>query len=44
MSKTIYCGECEKFLYEDIYGYGVCGKNNDEFRSSDKFHLTNGNP
>ena len=26
MSKTILCGECEKFLYEDIEGYGFCGK------------------
>ena len=24
MSKTIYCGECEKFAYEDADGYGVC--------------------
>ena len=44
MSKTIYCGECEKFLYEDIDGYGICGKNNDECRCSDKCHLTNGKP
>ena len=26
MSKTIYCGECDNFLYEDIDGYGFCGK------------------
>ena len=44
MSKTIYCGECDNFLYEDTYGYGVCGKTNEECRCSDKCHLTNGNP
>ena len=26
MSKIIYCGECEKFLYEDTDGFGRCGK------------------
>ena len=44
MSKTIYCGECEKFLYEDTDGYGICEKNNEECRCSDKCHLTNGKP
>ena len=44
MSKTIYCGECDKFLYEDICGYGVCEKTNEECRCSDKCHLTNGKP
>ena len=44
MSKTKYCGECEKFLYEDICGYGVCEKTNEECRCSDKCHLTNGKP
>ena len=42
--KVIYCGECEKFLYEDINGYGVCGKTNEECRCSDKCHLINGKP
>lgn len=23
--KTICCGQCKKFLYEDINGYGICG-------------------
>ena len=43
-SKTKYCGECDKFLYEDIDGYGICGKTNEECRCSDKCHLTNGKP
>lgn len=30
MNKTIHCGECEKFLYEDIDGYGICGKTNED--------------
>lgn len=42
MGKIIYCGECEKFLYEDIDGYGICGKTNDECRCSDKCHITHG--
>lgn len=32
MNKTIYCGECDKFLYEDIEGYGICDKTNEECR------------
>ena len=44
MSNKTYCGEYEKFLYEDIDGYGVCGKNNEECRCSDKCHLTNDKP
>ena len=44
MSKTTFCGECDKFLYEDICGYGVCEKTNEECRCSDKCHLTNGKP
>ena len=24
MSKILYCGECDKFAYEDVNGYGVC--------------------
>ena len=42
--KVIYCGECEKFLYEDINGFGVCCKTNEKCRCSDKCHLTHGNP
>ena len=30
MIKELYCGECEKFLYEDIEGYGICGKTKEE--------------
>lgn len=44
MSKTIYCGECDNFLYEDTYGYGVCEKSKEGCLCSDKCHLTNGNP
>ena len=40
----LYCGECEKFLYEDIEGYGVCDKTNEVCRCSDKCHLTHGKP
>ena len=42
--KEIYCGECEKFLYEDTDGFGICGKTNEECRCSDKCHLINGKP
>ena len=42
--KVIYCGECEKFLYKDINGYGVCGKTNEECCCCDKCHLTHGKP
>ena len=42
--KVIYCGECEKFHYEDIEGYGVCDKTNEVCRCSDKRHLTHGKP
>ena len=42
--KVIYCGECEKFLYEDTDGFGICGKTNEECRCSDKCHLTHGKP
>ena len=44
MSNKTYCGECDNFLYEDIDGYGICGKTNEECRCSDKCHLTNGKP
>ena len=42
--KVIYCGECEKFLYEDTDGFGICGKTKEECRCSDKCHLTHGKP
>ena len=41
---VIYCGECEKFLYEDINGYGICGKTNEECYCGDKCHITHGKP
>lgn len=44
MSRTIYCGECEKFLYEDINGYGVCDKTNEDCCCCDKCHITHGKP
>ena len=44
MSKITYCGECDNFLFEDTYGYGVCGKSKEGCRCSDKCHLTNGKP
>ena len=28
--KTINCGECENFLYEDTDGYDICGETNEE--------------
>ena len=43
-NKVIYCGECEKFLYEDTYGFGICDKTNEECRCSDKCHLIHGKP
>ena len=42
--KVIYCGECEKFLYEDTDGFGVCGKTNEVCCCSDKCHITHGKP
>ena len=30
--KEIYCGECEKFLYEDNDGFGICDKTNEVCR------------
>ena len=42
--KVIYCGECEKFDYEDTDGYGICDKTNEECRCSDKCHLIHGKP
>ena len=39
------CGECEKFLYEDTDGFGVCGKKNKEVcYCGDKCHITHGKP
>ena len=43
-NKAIYCGECEKFLYEDINGYGFCGETNEECYCGDKCHITHGKP
>lgn len=43
-NKLIYCGECEKLLHEDINGYGICGKTNEECYCGDKCHLTHGKP
>ena len=42
--KVIYCGECDKFLYEGTDGFGICGKTKEECRCSDKSHLINGKP
>lgn len=42
--KEIYCGECDKFLYEDINGYGFCDKTKEECRCCDLCHLTHGKP
>ena len=42
--KVIYCGECEKFLYEDTDGYGICGETNEECYCGDKCHITHGKP
>ena len=38
--KAIYCGECEKFLYEDTDGFGVGGKTNKKCYCGDKCYLT----
>ena len=44
-NKVIYCGECEKFLYEDTDGFGICGKKNNEVcYCGDKCHITHGKP
>ena len=45
MSKIKHCGECKKFLYEDIEGYGYCGKKDNEVcYCGDKCHITHGKP
>ena len=28
---SIYCGECDKFAYEDTDGFGICGKKTTRF-------------
>lgn len=38
------CGECEKFLYEDTDGFGICGKTKEVCYCGDKCHLINGKP
>ena len=40
MSKTIHCGECEKFDHEDTDGYGICGGTNEECYCGHKCHIT----
>ena len=42
--KEIYCGECEKFLYEDTDGFGICCKTKEVCYCGDKCHLTRGKP
>ena len=42
--KAIYCGECEKFLYEDTDGFGICGRAKEVCYCGDKCHLTHGKP
>lgn len=42
--KEIYCGECDKFLYEDACGYGDCEVNGDKCYCGDLCHLTHGKP
>ena len=44
MIKEIYCGECEKFLYEDIDGFGICDKTEEVCYCGDKCHLKHGKP
>ena len=42
--KVIYCGECDKLLYEDACGYGDCKVNGDKCYCGDLCHLTHGKP
>ena len=42
--KIIHCGECDKFLYEDTDGFGICGETNEECYCGDKCHLIHGKP
>ena len=41
---TLYCGECKVLLYEDINGYGICGKTKEVCYCGDKCHLIHGKP
>lgn len=42
--KTMYCGECDCFLYEDTYGFGICDNTQEECRCSDRCHMTQCKP
>ena len=42
--KTICCGECKEFLYEDTNGFGICDKNNEVCYCGDKCHIKHGKP
>lgn len=42
--KELYCGECDKLLYEDACGYGNCKVNGDTCYCGDLCHLTHGKP
>ena len=42
--KEIYCGGCDKFLYEDACGYGECKVNGDKCYCGDLCHLIHGKP
>lgn len=44
MAKEIFCGECDKLLYEDACGYGDCKVNGDKCYCGDLCHLTHGKP
>ena len=41
--KKKYCGECDKFLYEDTDGFGYCNVNGREKRCDDKCNLNTKN-
>ena len=43
-NKVIYCGECEKFDYEDTDGYGICGKTKEVCYCGDKCHIIHEKP
>lgn len=38
-----YCGECDKFLYEDTDGFGYCNVTRREKRCDDKCNLNTKN-